>query len=61
MNQFKLAGKTGGDISGSVSTGTGGSVRSFNPSIDVYQVPESGTAVQASWGGTLYSVDSDLQ
>ena len=61
MNQFKLAGKTGGDISGSVSTGTGGSVRSFNPSIDVYQVPEQGTAVQASWGGTLYSVDSDLQ
>src|SRR5512147_1054100 len=43
MNQFKLAGNTGGDISGSVSTGTGGSVRSFNPSIDVYQVPESGT------------------
>lgn len=61
MNQFKLSGNTGGDISGSVSTGTGGSVRSFNPSIDVYQVPESGTAVQASWGGTLYSVDSDLQ
>lgn len=61
MNQFKLAGNTGGDISGSVSTGTGGSVRSFNPGIDVYQVPESGTAVQASWGGTLYSVDSDLQ
>jgi len=61
MNQFKLAGNTGGDISGSVSTGTGGSVRSFNPSIDIYQVPESGTAVQASWGGTIYSVDSDLQ
>jgi lipid-binding SYLF domain-containing protein len=61
MNQFQLAGNTGGDISGSISTGSGGSVRSFNPSIDIYQVPESGAALQASWGGTVYSVDSDLQ
>ncbi|HVP09118.1 MAG TPA: hypothetical protein VMT02_06320 [Burkholderiales bacterium] len=61
MGQFTLAGGLGGDVSGSVSTGTGGMVRSFNPSVDVYQVPESGAAVQASWGGTVYSVDSDLK
>jgi lipid-binding SYLF domain-containing protein len=60
MDQFVLAGGTGGDISGSVSTGTGGSTRSFNPSIDIYQIPESGVAVQASWGGTVYSVDRQL-
>jgi lipid-binding SYLF domain-containing protein len=61
MGQFTLAGGLGGDVSGSVSTGTGGMVRSFNPSVDIYQVPESGMAVQASWGGTVYSVDSDLK
>ncbi len=61
MGQFTLAGGLGGDVSGSVSTGSGGSVRSFNPSVDIYQVPESGVAVQASWGGTVYSVDSDLK
>ena len=61
MDQFVLAGGTGGDISGSVSTGTGGGVRSFNPSIDIYQIPESGIALQASWGGTVYSVDSQLR
>ena len=61
MGQFTLAGGLGGDVSGSVSTGAGGSVRSFNPSVDIYQVPESGIAVQASWGGTVYSVDSDLK
>ena len=36
-------------------------VVSFNPSISIYQIPESGFAVQASWGGTVYSVDSQLQ
>ena len=61
MKQFTLTGGLGGDVSGSVSTGTGGSVRSFNPSVDIYQVPESGMAVQASWGGTVYSVDTQLQ
>ena len=61
MGQFTLTGGLGGDVSGSVSTGTGGSVRSFNPSVDIYQVPESGMAVQASWGGTVYSVDSQLR
>lgn len=60
MEQFQVAGGTGGDISGSVSTGKGGSVRSFNPSIDIYQIPESGVALQASWGGTVYSVDKQL-
>jgi lipid-binding SYLF domain-containing protein len=60
MSQFVLAGGLGGDVSASYSTGTGGSVSSFNPDIDIYQIPVSGLAVQASWGGTVYSVDSDL-
>jgi len=60
MDQFVLAGGLGGDVGASFSTGTGGTVRSFNPEIDIYQIPESGMAVQASWGGTVYSVDSDL-
>lgn len=61
MSQFTLAGGLGGDLSATVSTGKDGLVRSFNPTISVYQVPESGLAVQASWGGTVYSVDSQLQ
>ena len=61
MSQFTLAGGLGGDLSATVSTGKDGMVRSFNPTISVYQVPESGLAVQASWGGTVYSVDSQLQ
>ena len=60
MDQFVLAGGLGGDVGASVSTGTDGSVRSFNPAVDIYQIPESGMAVQASWGGTVYAVDSDL-
>ena len=60
MDQFVLAGGLGGDISGSASTGTDGMVRSFNPQIDIYQITISGMAVQASWGGTVYSVDNDL-
>jgi hypothetical protein len=60
MEQFVLAGGTGGDVSASFSTGKDGSVRSFNPSIDIYQIPESGLALQASWGGTVYSVDKQL-
>jgi len=60
MDQFVIAGGLGGDVGASTSTGTGGSVRSFNPEIEIYQIPESGMAVQASWGGTVYSVDSDL-
>jgi len=61
MDQFLVGGKAGGDVGASVSTGTDGMVRSFNPSIDIYQVPVSGMAVQASWGGTVYTVDSALQ
>lgn len=61
MDQFVLAGGLGGDVGASFSTGKDGSVRSFNPSIDIYQVPESGMAVQASWGGTIYSVDPQLK
>jgi lipid-binding SYLF domain-containing protein len=61
MKQFTLAGGLGGDVGASISTGSGGSVVSFNPSVDVIQIPESGMAVQASWGGTVYSVDSSLQ
>ncbi|MBE0626190.1 MAG: hypothetical protein IH606_15390 [Burkholderiales bacterium] len=60
MDQFVLAGGLGGDVGASFSTGTGGTVRSFNPEIDIYQIPESGMAVQASWGGTVYKVDGDL-
>jgi lipid-binding SYLF domain-containing protein len=61
MGQFTLAGGLGGDVGASVSTGSGGIVRSFNPMVDIYQVPESGMALQASWGGTVYSVDSELK
>jgi lipid-binding SYLF domain-containing protein len=61
MEQFVLAGGAGGDLGASVSTGTGGMTRSFNPSIDIYQIPESGMALQASWGGTVYTVDSALR
>ena len=61
MDQFVLTGGLGGDISGSVSTGTDGTVRSFNPQIDIYQITVSGMALQASWGGTVYKVDSDLK
>jgi lipid-binding SYLF domain-containing protein len=61
MEQFMAAGTAGADVGASVSTGKDGMVRSFNPSIDIYQVPESGMAVQASWGGTVYTVDAQLQ
>ena len=61
MEQFMLAGGTGGDVGASYSTGKSGVVRSFNPNIDIYQVPESGGALQASWGGTIYAVDPQLK
>jgi lipid-binding SYLF domain-containing protein len=61
LEQFVLAGEAGGDLGASVSTGTGGMTRSFNPSIDIYQIPESGMALQASWGGTVYTVDDRLK
>ena len=55
---FVIAGGLGGNVG--ASRGTGGTVRSFNPEIDMYQIPESGMAVQASRGDTAYSVDSHL-
>ncbi|MBC5784573.1 hypothetical protein H8N03_16615 [Ramlibacter sp. USB13] len=61
LEQFVAAGSAGADVGASVSTGKDGMMRSFNPSIDIYQVPESGMAVQASWGGTVYTVDAALQ
>jgi lipid-binding SYLF domain-containing protein len=61
MEQFVLAGGTGADVSASASGGKDGVVRSFNPNIDIYQIPESGMALQASWGGTVYSVDTQLK
>lgn len=60
MEQFLLAKGTGGDVGVSVSAGKDGSVRSFNPYIDVYQITEKGIALQANWGGTLYSPDEQL-
>ncbi|HUN68086.1 MAG TPA: hypothetical protein VMU46_04760 [Burkholderiales bacterium] len=60
MDQFQISGGVGGDVGASFSSGTGGSVMSFNPEIDIVQIPESGAAVQASWGGTVYSRDADL-
>lgn len=33
----------------------------INDRIDIYQIPESGFALQANWGGTIYSVGSDLK
>jgi lipid-binding SYLF domain-containing protein len=61
MEQFVLAGGAGGDISASASAGKDGVVRSFNPQIDIYQITESGAALQASWGGTVYTVDMQLK
>jgi lipid-binding SYLF domain-containing protein len=60
MEQFLLAKDAGGDVGVSVGAGKDGSVRSFNPNIDIYQLTEKGIALQANWGGTVYSVDSDL-
>jgi len=60
MEQFVLAGGIGGDVSATASAGKDGILRSFNPNIDIYQVAEEGFAVQASWGGTVYSVDRAL-
>lgn len=61
MEQFMLAQGTGGDIGASASAGTEGLVMSFNPLIEIYQVQESGMALQASWGGTVYTVDTQLK
>jgi lipid-binding SYLF domain-containing protein len=60
MEQFLLAKGSGGDVGVSVGAGKEGSVRSFNPYIEVYQITEKGIALQANWGGTVYSVDAQL-
>ena len=61
MEQFVLAGGTGADVSATASSGKDGIVRSFNPNIDIYQISETGFALQAGWGGTIYSVDGQLK
>ena len=61
MEQFVLTGSLGGDVGASYGVGKGGAALSFNPDINIYQVPESGMAVQANWGGTVYLVDEQLR
>lgn len=61
MDQFVLAGGLGGDVGASAGIGAGGVVRSFNSQLDIYQIPQSGFALQANWGGSVFSVDRDLQ
>lgn len=61
MEQFVLTGGTGADVGASATAGKDGIVRSFNPNIDIYQISEAGFALQASWGGTVYSVDQQLK
>ncbi len=60
IDQFKLAGKAGGDVSASATLGTSGVQQSFNPTIRTWQTTDKGFAVQANWGGTAYLVDPDL-
>ena len=33
---------------------------SFNPSLSVYQITDSGALLQANWGGVAYTPDSEL-
>ena len=61
MDKFVLSGGVGGDVGVSVTMGSQAMVRSFNTNIDIYQIAESGFALQAGWGGTAYSVDKDLE
>ncbi len=60
IDQFKLAGKAGGDVSASATLGTSGVQQSFNPLIRTWQSTEKGFAAQANWGGTAYLVDPEL-
>ena len=60
LDQFKVGGKVGGDVGASATAGSSGKTISFNPYIDVYQVTETGFALQANWGGAAYYVDPDL-
>ncbi len=61
MDKFVLSGGVGGDVGVSVTMGSQAMVRSFNTNIDIYQIAESGFALQAGWGGTAYSVNKDLE
>ncbi|MEI7681108.1 MAG: hypothetical protein WCK07_17025 [Betaproteobacteria bacterium] len=60
MDTFVLSGGVGGDIGVAATMGSHTMLRSFNKNIDIYQIAESGFALQAGWGGTVYSVDKDL-
>jgi lipid-binding SYLF domain-containing protein len=60
MEQFKLGGKAGADVGASVAAGTAARQISFNPYITIYQVSQSGFAVQANRDGTGYFVDPGL-
>ncbi|CAM3740559.1 hypothetical protein [Polynucleobacter brandtiae] len=64
IDQFLLTsidGQKGGlDVDANFSAGSGGEIRSFNPSITFYTVGISGYDLQANYGGTLYLVDQQL-
>jgi hypothetical protein len=60
MEQFKLGGKAGADVGASVAAGTAARQISFNPYFTVYQVSQSGFAVQANRDGTGHFGDSGL-
>jgi hypothetical protein len=64
IDQFLLStidGQQGGiDVDANFSAGSGGTIRSFNPSITIYTVGLSGYDLQANWGGALYLVDQQL-
>ena len=64
IDQFLLTsidGQRGGlDVDANFSAGSGGTIRSFNPSITFYTVGLSGYDLQANYGGTLYLVDEQL-
>lgn len=61
MDTFVLSGGVGGDLGVAATMGSHTMLRSFNKNIDIYQIAESGFALQAGWGGTAYSVDKDLE
>jgi len=61
MDTFVLSGGVGGDLGVAATMGSHTMLRSFNKNIDIYQIAESGFALQAGWGGTVYSVDKDLE
>lgn len=60
LSQFRVGDMAGGDIGASATVGTLGGQISFNPYISVYQLNETGFAIQANWGGTGYVLDPYL-